>query len=69
MKAKTGDMGQRYQVEGLGRDSDKWEVVGWTESEDGGSLAEGVRFWPKFKDVRVTDRSPQAAGDQDEVKG
>ena len=56
----VGDQGQRYEVQGHTRDGGAWETVGWGEAEDGGSLAEGARLWPRYDDVRVIDRKETA---------
>lgn len=63
---RIGDKGQPYQVEGLSRYTGKWEVVGWTDQPDGGSIAEGTRLWPKFKDTRVIDRSVRRQAERED---
>ncbi len=53
---RIGDKGQRYEVQGLRRETDTWEPLGWTPHRDGGNLASAVRLDPKYSDVRVIDR-------------
>jgi len=58
---KIGDNRQRYEVQNRRRDSGEWEVAGWTEHEDGGSLAEGARRMPAVSGFRVIDRHADGA--------
>lgn len=57
---REGDEGQRYEVQAQRRDGENWDVIGWTNDETGGSLAEGARLWPRYQDVRVIDRTGEA---------
>lgn len=64
--APTGDRGQRYEVQGQDRATGVWHVIGWTDSSDGGRLAEGTRMWPRWSDVRVIDRGKKDDAESDD---
>ena len=60
-QAPIGDRGQRYQVEGLHYETGDWEVMGWSDQEDG-PLVTSARMWPRYERVRVRDRAEGVVG-------
>lgn len=51
----VGDKGQRYEVRQIRRDKTQM-VFGWTNEEDGGTLAKSASLHPNTQYVRVLDR-------------
>lgn len=52
----VGDHGQRFEVRATRCATGQQMVIGWTDREDGGSLAKGARLWWAVRDVVVIDR-------------
>ena len=59
MKARVGDVGQRYEVSCLGFDSEdpqRRKTVGWSSDATGGRLVEMINAYPAWNSPEVRDR-------------
>lgn len=58
---RIGDKGQRYEVQVEGYPNDGWNVIGWTDDEEGSrKMGVAMRTAPGALGYRVRDRQEEA---------